>query len=231
MIDVLVVDDDFHVAEVNAAYVARVPGFRVAARAHTAGEALAAVQRGGIDLILLDQYLPDTTGLRLVHRLRQREYPVDVIMVSASRDAASVRAARRYGVLHYLVKPFSFPALRAKLESYAALRGMLDEADQLEQEGLDSVFGARDAAAAPASASRGLAGPTTELIRRVLREADRPLSAHEVAERAGVSRSTAQRYLKRLEERGGVHLSLKYGDAGRPEHHYGLRTVLAEGAE
>ncbi|MEU8690500.1 response regulator [Streptomyces sp. NPDC048665] len=231
MIDVLVVDDDFHVAEVNAAYVSRIPGFRVSARAHTAGEALAVVERGGIDLILLDQYLPDQTGLRLVHQLRQREYPIDVIMVSAARDAASVRSARRYGVLHYLVKPFSFPALRAKLEAYAAQWGRLDGTDELEQEGLDSIFGARDTAAAPASGSRSFAGPTTELIRRILREAHGPLSAQEVAERAGVSRSTAQRYLKRMEERGSVRLSLKYGDAGRPEHHYKLRPALAECTE
>ncbi|KAB1979140.1 DUF7342 family protein [Streptomyces triticiradicis] len=229
MIDVLVVDDDFHVAGVNCAYVERVPGFRVAARAHTAGEALAAVERGGIDLILLDQYLPDQTGLRLVQRLRQREHPVDVVMVSAARDAGLARAARRHGVMDYLVKPFGFPALRAKLEAYAALHSMLDGADELEQDGLDSVFGARGNSTAPAS--RNHSGPTTELIRRVLREAQRPLSAQEVADRANVSRSTAQRYLKRLEEQGGAWLSLKYGDAGRPEHHYGLRTVSAERAE
>lgn len=43
MIDVLVVDDDFRVAEINAKYVGKVPGFRVAARAHSAAQALAAV--------------------------------------------------------------------------------------------------------------------------------------------------------------------------------------------
>ncbi len=46
MIDVLVVDDDFRVAEINAKYVGKVPGFRVAARAHSAAQALTAVQRG-----------------------------------------------------------------------------------------------------------------------------------------------------------------------------------------
>ena len=45
MIDVLVVDDDFRVAEINATYVAKVPGFRVAARAHSAAQALRQLQR------------------------------------------------------------------------------------------------------------------------------------------------------------------------------------------
>lgn len=45
MIDVLVVDDDFHVAEINAAYVSQVSGFRVTGRAHTAAQTLATLER------------------------------------------------------------------------------------------------------------------------------------------------------------------------------------------
>lgn len=47
MIEVLVVDDDIRVAKVNAAYVARVPGFRVTAQAHSAAEALATIEEAG----------------------------------------------------------------------------------------------------------------------------------------------------------------------------------------
>lgn len=226
MIGVLVVDDDFHVAEVNSSYVSRIPGFRVVGRAHSAAEAFERVERGDVDLLLLDQFLPDETGLQLVGRLRQHGHPVDVIMVSAARDAETVRAARRSGVLQYLVKPFSFTALCAKLENYAEQRGMLDEAGELGQERLDGVFGSRDVLAAAGAPAKGYSAPTAELIRRVLREAREPLSAQEVAERAGVSRSTAQRYLKRMQEQDTVRLSLKYGDAGRPEHHYALRTYV-----
>ena len=86
MIDVLVVDDDFRVAEINAKYVGKVPGFRVAARAHSAAQALACVQRGGIDLVLLDHYLPDGTGLDLVHRMREQGHGTDVIMITAAGD-------------------------------------------------------------------------------------------------------------------------------------------------
>src|SRR6478609_7699354 len=106
MIDVLVVDDDFRVAEINAAYVARIPGFRVTARAHTAAQALATLERMHIDLVLLDHYLPDETGLTLVRRMRQLGHSADVIMVTAARDVATVRAAMRLGALQYLVKPF-----------------------------------------------------------------------------------------------------------------------------
>jgi len=126
MIDVLVVDDDFRVAEINAKYVGKVPGFRVAARAHSAAQALASVQRGPIDLVLLDHYLPDQTGLELVHRMREQGLGTDVIMITAAGDVATVQAAMRLGALHYLVKPFTFAALRTRLDSYAALRRTVD---------------------------------------------------------------------------------------------------------
>ncbi|MFI0719611.1 response regulator [Streptomyces sp. NPDC021224] len=227
MIEVLVVDDDFRVAEINAAYVAKVPGFRVAGRAHTAAQALAALERGRIDLVLLDHYLPDEPGLTLVRRMRQQGHHADVIMVTAARDVATVQAALRLGALQYLVKPFGFAGLRAKLDGYAALRRALDGVaggggrGEAGQEQVDRIFGAlRSAAAAPADLPKGHSAPTADLIRRVLREAPHPLSAHEVAERAGLSRSTAQRYLKHLEQAGRLSLTLRYGDTGRPEHRY-----------
>jgi response regulator of citrate/malate metabolism len=66
----------------------------------------------------------------------------------------------------------------------------------------------------------GHSEPTTDLICRVLHHAVRPLSAHEVAAETGLSRSTAQRYLRHLEQAGRLRLTLKYGDTGRPEHLY-----------
>lgn len=51
-------------------------------------------------------------------------------------------------------------------------------------------------------------------------DAEGPLSAQELADVTGLSRQTAQRYLKLLERTGRVRLSLKYGDTGRPEHRY-----------
>jgi response regulator of citrate/malate metabolism len=225
VIEVLVVDDDFRVAEINAAYVGRVPGFRVAARAHTAAQALMTLERHRIDLVLLDHYLPDEPGLALIRRMRQAGHRADVIMVTAARDVATVSAAMRHGALQYLVKPFSFAGLRAKLEGYAALSRALNAAGgsggQAGQEQVDRIFGALRPPEEPArTLPKGHSAPTADLVRRVLSEAPKPLSAHEVADCAGISRSTAQRYLKALERAGRVTLTLRYGDTGRPEHRY-----------
>ncbi|MBI0380288.1 response regulator [Streptomyces albiflaviniger] len=223
-LEVLVVDDDVRVARVNAAYVGKVAGFRVAGQAHTAAEALAFLedaQCARVDLVLLDHYLPDETGLSLVRRLRQLGHHTDIIMVTAARDIATVQAAMRHGALQYLVKPFTFAGLRAKLEGYAALRRALEGDGEAGQDQVDRIFGALGGASAgPAELPKGHSALTADLVREVLRGAEGPLSAQEVAERSSLSRQTAQRYLKLLERTGRVRLSLKYGETGRPEHRY-----------
>ncbi|MER5343601.1 response regulator [Streptomyces mirabilis] len=220
MIEVLVVDDDTRVARVNAAYVDKVPGFRVVGEAHNAAEALHGIETlPHLDLVLMDHYLPDETGLAVVQEMRRRGHQTDVIMVTAARDISTVQAAMRQGALQYLVKPFAFAGLRAKLEAYAGLRRTLDVGGEAEQAQVDRIFGALSASAEP-DLPKGHSPTTAELVRRALVTAEGPLSAQEIAEETGLSRQTAQRYLKLLERTGRARLTLKYGDAGRPEHRY-----------
>jgi response regulator of citrate/malate metabolism len=225
MIRTVVVDDDFRVAAIHAAYVGKVDGFEVIAEAHTAAEAVSAVDRLHPDLLLLDLYLPDEHGLELVARLRRDGHPpVDVIVITAAKDAESVRAAMQSGALHYLLKPFGFPVLRDKLLSYAQMRSRLGALQQADQRTVDRVFGALRAPD-QLSGAKGRSVHTLEAVERLLLSAERDLSAAEVAEQTGMSRATAQRYLTHLHELGRVDVRLRYGSGGRPEHGYRWRAV------
>ena len=220
MIRVVVVDDDFRIAGIHAAYVDKVDGFQAIAQAHTASEAFAAVDRLRPDLLLLDLYLPDEHGLELVARLRRGEHPpVDVIVVTAAKDADSVRAAMQGGALHYLLKPFGFPALRDKLLSYGQMRARLSSLQEPDQRSVDRVFGALRAPDQLAGA-KGRSPHTLEAVERLLVSGEQEMSAAEVAETTGMSRATAQRYLSHLHEMGRVEIRLRYGSGGRPEHRY-----------
>jgi two-component system CitB family response regulator len=231
MIRTLIVDDDFRVAAIHAAYVAKIDGFEVIGQAHTAAQAVEAVDRLRPDLMLLDLYLPDEHGLKLVGRLRDGHPPVDVIVITAAKDADSVRAAMQGGALHYLLKPFSFPVLRDKLLSYAQMRARLGSLREADQRTVDRVFGALRAPD-QLSAVKGRSVHTLEAVEQLLAEVaadsagDCPdLSAAEVAERTGMSRATAQRYLTHLHELGRVDIRLRYGTSGRPEHGYRWRVT------
>lgn len=224
MINTLIVDDDYRVSTIHAAYVEKIDGFRVAGRAHTAADCAHSVAQTHPDLVLLDLYLPDEHGLVLLRRLRETRPPhPDVIVITAARDIASLRTAMQLGVVHYLVKPFTFARLNERLTTYRRLRdriAALDAADQAtDQEQVDTLYGLlRTPASSPAP--KGQSAVTTNRVLRVLHGADHDLSAADIADAVGVSRPTAHRYLARLVKTGAVRLDLRYGSTGRPEHRY-----------
>jgi len=219
MIRTLVVDDDFMSASIHRSYVERVPGFTVVAEAHNGAETLALVERLRPDLVLLDIYLPDVSGLDVLRRLRRPDGPsVDVIAVTAAKDVKTLRSAMQGGVIHYLVKPFLFETLRERLEQYAALRRRLERLAEASQGDVDQLF-AMLRTEGRGGLPKGISGPTLRLVVDVLGEAGE-LSAVDVAIRSGISRGTARRYLEYLATLGTVEMTLRYGATGRPEHLY-----------
>ncbi|GAA2429805.1 response regulator [Streptomyces glaucus] len=222
-IDVLVVDDDFMVARVHRAFVDRVEPFRVVGVAQTGEEAARAADALHPDLVLLDLYLPDAFGLDVIPRLRTAGHDCDVMVVSAAREADTVRGAVRRGVVDYLLKPFEFADLRARLERYAVRRGRLLAAVVRSQADVDRVLAEAAGPAVPDALPKGMSVETAELVERALRAADGTLSAAECAALTGVSRVSARRYLEHFHAVGSAEVSLRYGTTGRPERRYRFR--------
>lgn len=225
MIKVLVVDDDVRVARNHRELVQSLPGFTVVGVAHTAADALTEVRRLRPDLVLLDLYLPDGTGISVLRTLRAPEnaarHPVDFLVITAVRDIEQVRAALHGGAVHYLLKPFPLSALRDQLERYAvANQRMADPGQATTQRDVDRLIGLMRPAAVAQSLPKGLTAATSELVANTVRDADGDLSAVDVSERTGVSRVTARRYLEHLCADGRAELRMRYGSAGRPEHRY-----------
>jgi response regulator of citrate/malate metabolism len=225
MIGVLIVDDDFMVAKVHAGFVAAVDGFEVIGTAATGAQALAEVERLRPDLVLLDVYLPDMTGLEVLRSLRAAGSPVDVIVISAARDVDTIRSALHGGVLNYLVKPFDRRTFETRLRDYAALRDDLGELDEAGQVDVDRVFGfSRGTVEQPVATPKGIAPETLQLVRETLAAAGPDgLSATECSERTGLARVSARRYLEQLVTQQDADVRQKYGTAGRPERRFTLR--------
>ncbi|MEE2521714.1 response regulator [Pseudarthrobacter sp. J75] len=211
---VLIVDDDFHVAKLHAAYVDSVAGFMALAPVGTASLALQAVHSLRPDLVLLDVYLPDASGLDLLHQL-----DVDTIMLTAASDETSMRLAFRRGALGYLLKPFTGESLSQQLRSYARYRRILNQPGALDQDTVERAKRALIPGDVAPSAKPRSATEAAVLESLVPGE---QYSAAEVAARVGVSRATAQRYLSSLADDGAVDIQLRYGATGRPEHRYGI---------
>jgi response regulator of citrate/malate metabolism len=220
-IGVLVVEDEPVAADAHVAYVGRVRGFGVRGKALNGASAIRLLDdpSSGIDLVLLDMYLPDMHGLDVVRAMRTAGHRADVIAVTSARDLAVVRAAVSQGIVQYLLKPFTFPALREKLERYAAYRQQLAGDVAISQHEVDRVLATlrgSDSGGLP----KGMSRESLDAVVLVLRPSSESLSATEVAEAVGASRVTARRYLEYLANSALVVRRSRYGGAGRPEVEY-----------
>ncbi|MBJ7399922.1 response regulator [Mycolicibacterium sp.] len=208
---VLVVEDDFRVANMHAGIIDALPGFTVSDTANT----LAAARRAEpVDLALVDVYLPDGSGIDLVRELR-----CDSIVLSAATEADTIRAAMAAGALNYLVKPFAPTELAARLSGYARYRRILG-GNNLGQGDVDAALDALRPRIAAQVSPAVSPSPTKDLVLQALAGANGPMSAAEVAAEIGVSRATAQRYLAGLAASDEVRVGLRYGTTGRPEQEF-----------
>ena len=221
MIRTLVVDDDFMAASVHREFTQRVPGFEVVGEATTGAEALRMIAELKPDLALLDVYLPDLSGIDLLRRLRAAgQDDLDVIAITSAKDVNVLREAMHLGVVHYIVKPFTFTTLSERLETYATLKTQLDHLQHAEQPEIDRLYQLLRTRNVHASLPKGISAPTLAHVVEILRDADGGLSSGELAARANLSQGIARRYLRFLADSGTVNLTLRYAPAGRPEHIY-----------
>ncbi|CAM5795651.1 response regulator [Brevibacillus borstelensis] len=244
-IRVVVIEDDPMVQEVNRQFIERVSPFKVEGVASNGGEGVQLVQELNPDLVIMDVFMPVQDGVRTLQELRASNQAVDVIVITAAKDKPTIQTMLRSGVVDYIIKPFTFERIKQALESYRLYRKQLEadgtvsqeEVDQLlfrtsiEGRSTDAVSGVEGVSSGEAfrekDLPKGLHMDTLERIARQLRANKTPLSAEEVAERVGIARVTARRYLEFLEKSGRVKRDVSYGGVGLPTNRY----VLAEAGQ
>ena len=111
----LVVDDDPDVRD-SLSRALRYAGYQVLTAVH-GGEALDAVARSPVDLIVLDVLMPIMDGFEACRRLRERGDATPVLVLTA-RDSVDDRVTGLdAGADDYLVKPFALGELQARVRA------------------------------------------------------------------------------------------------------------------
>ncbi|HAA43895.1 MAG: two-component response regulator [Halomonas sp. 54_146] len=238
---ILVVEDDFRIADIHRAFIEQSDGFYVVGMARNGSEAKAimAEHAASIQLILLDAYLPDVEGLELLWAIRRDYVHVDIVMVTAAREVETISEALRGGVFDYLIKPIEAARMTQMLTHFRREREALASRAEMSQDELDSVL-ARLKPGEPARAKnqtlskalpKGIDRLTLRLVIDALADAQNSLTAMQMARTMGASRSTARRYLEFLVAEQAVSAELGYGDVGRPERRYRLLGAAHEWLE
>lgn len=227
MIRVLLVEDDPMVAELNRMYLSRVPGFETVASARSATEALELLRSHTVDLLLLDIFMPGPSGIDLMAAIRRQALDVDVIFVTAARDAATIDRALKLGAVDYLIKPFEFERLKQALERYGETRRLIRGGQVLDQAELDKRLAGRNPAGTRAEAlPKGLDPNTLDKVLKVITAWQGPapwFTAEEIAQEVGISRVSVRKYFEFLSALKVLRMEPGYGTGGRPVHRFQLQ--------
>lgn len=181
---VMIIEDDLAIAELHHKYLSQLSGLEVVGIATTRMEAEMQLEILNPDLLLMDVYLPDGTGLEILNTLRAKNQTCDVILITAARDVDTLQTAMRGGVVDYLLKPIMFPRLEVALKKYLAQRERFDIAGSLDQSQVDKMFQSNNIADTGAKRlPKGIDSVTLDKIRDLF-PGEEMLTADEAGEKS-----------------------------------------------
>ncbi|MEA1921857.1 MAG: response regulator transcription factor [Pseudomonadota bacterium] len=134
---IMVVDDDPDILTVLKGNL-ELTGFRVLTFL-TGLEALAAIKSGSPDLLILDLTLPDIDGIQLCRRLREQQLDFPVIMLTARDGLSDKVLGLECGADDYVVKPFAFLELQARIKTCLRRREVASGGENLDSLNLGSL--------------------------------------------------------------------------------------------
>jgi two-component system response regulator AtoC len=132
MKSILIIDDDALIRKTLSAHLAR-QGFDV----QTAEDGESGLRMHGEmspDLVLLDIRLPDTDGLDVLRRIREKAGRATVVMMTAYDDMKTTVEAIKLGAFEYLVKPLDYVALDLTVATAFQVRALEEKISYLVEE-------------------------------------------------------------------------------------------------
>ncbi|WP_107951306.1 response regulator [Lysinibacillus parviboronicapiens] len=219
-LSVFIVEDDPMVLEVNKGFLNKINGFQLVGESVNGRDAYEKIISKKPNLILLDMFLPDMTGMELFLKLRAERIPSDIIMITAARDSPTVQESLRLGAIDYLIKPFRFERFEKALQQYKNSTKKLLNTHAVNQEDIDKLLGIQQESF---ELPKGLNNITMQQILDYLMAHRASITSEQLAQNVGMARVTVRKYLDFLATKGTVNIELKYGSVGRPTKYYSIK--------
>jgi two-component system, CitB family, response regulator len=221
MIEVMIVEDDPMVREINSRFLKRVEGFILYKAVSNLDDAKKTISIKKPDLILLDVYLPKENGIDFLKWIRGQEIAIDIILITADNSIERIQEAFRYGVVDYLIKPFSFERFKESLLQFKGRYNQFKKIDVIEQKDLDKLISSSNVSQNEDDFAKGLNKYTYRAIWDEIEKSNyEDFTAEDLAEKLKIARVTVRRYLEYLEKENKVDKLVEYGKVGRPQYKY-----------
>ena len=219
MIRILVVEDDPMVGKFHEHYIKQLKDFELIDTARTSEQALKFLEKQSYDLVLLDIFMPGIDGLQLLKEIRNKNFNVDVIVISAANEKEQIQTAMRFGAVDYIIKPFEFERFNLALNNYKLRRTNLENLTQVKQEDLDKNLTIKETPS-DTNVPKGLDKNTLKLIWEIMLKQENMFTTDEIASSAGISRVSIRKYLEFFKSLNVLSLELHRGSVGRPIYKY-----------
>ena len=222
---VLIADDDPRITEIHHHYVSKVEGFEVVGLSNTLEDTEMQIRVMEPQLILLDIYFPDGSGIDLLKQIRNKSKALDIIPITAAKEVRLLQEALRGGVFDYILKPVVFSRFEQTLKRYSSHRLNLQSLESLKQSDIDRIIHQEkpgEPRLLDAELPKGIDPVTLDKILEEMKKESGKFTSEEMSERVGVSHTTARRYLEYLVSLGSLEVDVSYGSVGRPERIYSM---------
>lgn len=220
-LDVLIVEDEPQLATLHAEFLEKNFNLRVVAYAATLAEARAKVNAHQPRLILLDNFLPDGQGIALMEEAAVKKPGCSVIFITAASDMNTCSQAIRNGAFDYIIKPVSYKRLRNSLERFMQFVQTQRTFKVIDQSSVDALYNLQSKQFSNEPSAKGIETITLEFVQALFIE--QPEVAHaveDVVSHAGISKTTARRYLEYCVATQFVQVEMLYGNIGHPRRLY-----------
>ena len=115
MFNILVVEDNDSIRKLISAYLER-DGYK-AFPATDGEDALEVLEREHIDLMICDIMMPKMDGYQLTEELRDADYTLPILMITAKERIEDKKRAFKIGTDDYMVKPIDFDEMLLRVEA------------------------------------------------------------------------------------------------------------------
>lgn len=168
-------------------------------------EGLRMLKEHDFDLLLVDYYMPEMDGLKVVKKVRLFDRTLSIIVLTIDERYDTAQQFFAAGADDYAVKPIQTVDLISRIRVHLKKKG--------------SRLGVFEQLTLP----KGMSLPTLDLIHYFLQQQKTPLSIVEISEKTGLAYQTIHRYLNFFEENNLVSVTQEYGQVGRPLRKYLLK--------
>jgi DNA-binding NarL/FixJ family response regulator len=196
----MVVDDHQMIVQALVVALTREPDIEIVATASSVAEAVAAVPDAKPDVLLIDYYLPDGTGVDAVRGLDAPA--LKTVFLSSDRSDGAVLAALEAGACGYLVKSEPLDQL------VAAVRRAGDGEILLQPGELSALLGRQREQQRREAEQRRVAASLTSREREILQLMAQGLDNRAIAELLHLALTTVRWYVQVMLEKLEVHSKL-----------------------